>query len=232
MTIQEEIEKTATSLGMSAREIDGAIRKHSGDLKGYLRTLKDRRRKADKDFEKLHNDRWYEQERIKADAVHTEAKNEAYTELLQRRAKSSLAQRLQSCFAYLELTDTRAGTTSFADATSSGTMDSKIPTGLGDKPLINTEPHVTIITRHLEQLEAKVDAARGLRRPIVDSPAERIRLLDSLVGVHSKDVARDFPELGSQRTIENWRAELGRERNAPVRPSTGLPKDDYVGQAE
>lgn len=85
-------------------------------------------------------------------------------------------------------------------------------------PTVETGPHTTVILAHIEELEFKLDAERGLVPPhdyAKMNEEAKDRMIIRLEGVHARDVARDFPWLGSQRTVENKRKALGR------RPSTG-----------
>jgi hypothetical protein len=81
---------------------------------------------------------------------------------------------------------------------------------------------LTLIRVHVEELERELDAYAGRGEPDelrwATSEVKNALLLARFRGVPSGLVARDFPELGSARTIERVR------RAAGLRPSTGLER--------
>ncbi len=220
--LQERITKYAKQLGMSSREIDGALNKHRHDLRTYVRTLGDRVAAANRHLETEHSKRWYEQESIKSQARHDEEKTNYHHGVVEKRKNQSLEMRLQSVLARARLYDSRAKSPSLGG---NGGANSEAPLGppgsfTGQPPTIDLEDSKRVIEKHLERMEAKVDGYLGLRPPVAWSEKEKRELLKSLEGMHSAQVAEAFSELGSQRTIEKWRLEL----DPSCSPSTGVAK--------
>lgn len=132
------------------------------------------------------------------------------------RARQSLGDRLDRVLVELELVSSvPAGPLSVPIARA--TPDSTPPPP-ADLP--SASARLSLIRTHLELLERALDAHLGRAEPDelvwASSDLKNALLLARFRGVPSGLVARDFPELGSARTIERVR------RAAGLRPSTGL----------
>lgn len=222
----EKVRELGVKLGMKPLAIDKAVSKHRTDLRTYYRKLRDRNRVANAHLESEHNRRWFDQESIKSEVRHKKEKEEQHRQRLQQRAQLPLGHRLQSVLAKAQMYDSRAKSPSLGH---DGGVSAEGPLGppgafTDQPPMIDLQPSTLIIEKHLERMEARVDAFLGLRPPVQWTEKEKAELLDSLVGIHSAEVAASFPELGSQRTIEIWRKDRAETRGIEVHPSTGVTK--------
>jgi hypothetical protein len=216
----------ARRLGMSSRETDAALKKHKGDLRNYVRTLKDRYDLACKRLESEHRKREFSQWSALSQAKHKGEKEEQYDKILQQRARLSLEVRFQSVLSKARLYDSRAKSPSLGG---NGGANSDSPLGppgtfTGQPPTIDLEDSLRVIEKHIERMEARVDAFLGLCPPVSLTEKEKGELLDQLAGMHSKVVSESFPELGSQRTVEKHRLDRATMRGVEVSPSTGEVK--------
>ena len=216
----------AKRLGMSSRETDSALSKHKGDLKNYVRTLRDRVAVANRHLESAHRKREFEQWSMVSEAKHAGEKQEYYQRVLDQRARLSIEVRLQSVLRRAALYDSNAKSPALG---SNGGQNADSPLGppgsfTGQPPTIDLDTSLKIIERHVERMEQRVDAFLGLCPPVQFTEKEKGELLDSLKGMHSAQVSESFPELGSQRTIEKWRVDRATMRGVEVSPSTGEVK--------
>lgn len=87
-------------------------------------------------------------------------------------------------------------------------------------------PHVTVVQRHVRELEDMLDQERGLTRPGAGGlmiGEEKDRRIWELQGVRAEVVARDFPALGgSSRTIMRAREREAKRRGLKVRQVDGV----------
>jgi hypothetical protein len=134
----------------------------------------------------------------------------------QRRAAATLGVRLDDALRGLTLAST-------APAAALQPRISSSPSSSGPPPRAEipraVAQHVTLLEARLEVLERELDAYRGLAAPgdlaRLSTDAKNAYIVVAFVGVAAVEVAADFPELGSARTIERVRVEAG------LRPSTG-----------
>lgn len=224
--LQELVMDYAKRLGMTSRETDGALAKHKGDLKNYVRTLRDRVATANKHLESAHRKREFEQWSMVSQARHAGEKQEYYARVLDQRARLSIEVRLQSVLRRAALYDSNAKSPALG---SNGGQNADSPLGppgsfTGQPPSIDLEDSLRVIEKHVERMEKRVDGFLGLCAPEALTEKEKGELLDSLVGLHSKVVSESFPELGSQRTVEKHRLDRATMRGVEVSPSTGEEK--------
>lgn len=219
--LTREIRTLGFKLGIPDKNIDDAIAKHGSKPK--LRMLKSKWSRAyNARVTEIHGAitrREAQQRALKAEDVHARFSEEDYRRFVIDRKKKPLDARLQNVVTKAKMLESRATTSSWSPSRGG---DERIgPPGMGEEDLIDLSS-LTMIERYVEDLERTVDAVSGLGPPEDLSAAARARKLDSLAGVHSREVGKYFNL--SQRTIENWRKERALERGENISPSTGLPK--------
>jgi hypothetical protein len=140
------------------------------------------------------------------------------------RAKLTLGERWDTAVRGLEALSTVGA--SPVGRSSKTTGDDERDPGPPKAERPNIDAHVTVVTRHVEDVERELDAERGHVRPrsggLESGDEKDKRLVDEFSGVQSSIVARDNPDFGSTRTVENARRREAMRRHCKINAKTGV----------
>lgn len=209
MTTATDVTAFATANGIDASHAQRLVER-CGSPAAALRRLQARVRSERSRVLRRHEQMWFEREALRREAAYLAMRDIAAAERRVERERRTLGHRLDAVLAQFA----RCATISAASNGNGHTQPDSAPPPAVDVPQVG--PRLTLMRWHIEHLEELLDQLRGVAPPTHLTAEQKDELIRTrFVGVPSRMLARDVPELGSQRTIERVRVAAGQ------RPSNG-----------